>query len=84
MCRSVFLHPLPAPVALLLQTELAERLAGLLQQMKPAMAQLYWAGLLATLRREWFAMDHHRINKFLMLVRKFVAALLARLQATHW
>jgi ribosomal RNA-processing protein 1 len=67
-----------------LQTELAERLAGLLQQMQPAMAQLYWAGLLATLRREWFAMDHHRLDKFLMLVRKFVAALLARLADQQW
>ncbi|KAF6261227.1 nucleolar protein,Nop52-domain-containing protein [Scenedesmus sp. NREL 46B-D3] len=75
-----FWHSDKTPV----QTELAERLAGLLQQMRPAMAQLYWAGLLATLRREWFAMDHHRLDKFLMLVRKFVAALLARLADTQW
>lgn len=66
------------------QGELAERLAGLLQQMRPAMAQLYWAGLLTTLRREWFAMDRHRLDKFLMLTRKFVAALLARLADGQW
>uniref|UniRef100_A0A383VAX4 Uncharacterized protein n=1 Tax=Tetradesmus obliquus TaxID=3088 RepID=A0A383VAX4_TETOB len=75
-----FWHSDKAPV----QAELAERLAGLLQQMRPAMAQLYWAGLLATLRREWFAMDRHRLDKFLMLTRKFVAALLARLADGQW
>eukprot|EP00878_Enallax_costatus_P028763 GHUV01031104.1.p1 GENE.GHUV01031104.1~~GHUV01031104.1.p1 ORF type:complete len:160 (+),score=47.66 GHUV01031104.1:253-732(+) len=75
-----FWHSDKVPV----QTELAERLAALVPQMHPRMAQLYWAGLLATLRREWFAMDHHRLDKFLMLVRKFVAAALSRLQADQW
>jgi hypothetical protein len=67
-----------------LQTELAERLAGLLPQLQAPMAALYWGGLLATLRREWSAMDHHRLDKFLMLVRKFVAALFQRLEALKW
>lgn len=60
------------------------RLAGLLPQLQPPMAHLYWAGMLATLRAEWFAMDRHRVNKFLMLVRKFVGALLQRFAASDW
>jgi ribosomal RNA-processing protein 1 len=52
--------------------------------MQPGMAVLYWAGMLATLRTEWFALDRHRLNKFLMLVRKFVAALFKRLAAEDW
>eukprot|EP00775_Hariotina_reticulata_P013453 gene13453-13579_t len=66
------------------QTELAERLAGLLPQLQAPMAALYWGGLLATLRREWSALDHHRLDKFLMLVRKFVAAVLRRLETLKW
>lgn len=52
--------------------------------MQPQMAVLYWAAMLSTLRSEWFALDRHRLNKFLMLVRKFVAAVLTRLAAANW
>jgi ribosomal RNA-processing protein 1 len=66
------------------QTDLAERLAGLMLQMKPAVAHAYWSAFLATLRREWFNMDNHRVNKFLMLVRKFVNAMFGALKRSNW
>lgn len=67
-----------------MQEDLAERLSGLIPRMQPAMAQLYWSAMLCTLRSEWFALDRHRLNKFLMLVRKFVAAVFTRLAAADW
>jgi ribosomal RNA-processing protein 1 len=66
------------------QADLAERLAGLIPSMQPGMAVLYWSAMLHTLRSEWFALDRHRLNKFLMLVRKFVAAVFKRLAAQDW
>mgnify|MGYP001810359405 CR=1 FL=1 len=66
------------------QADLAERLAGLIPSMQPGMAVLYWSAMLHTLRAEWFALDRHRLNKFLMLVRKFVAAVFKRLAAQDW
>jgi ribosomal RNA-processing protein 1 len=52
--------------------------------MQPAMAVLYWSAMLSTLRSEWFVLDRHRLNKFLMLVRKFVGAVFTRLAAEDW
>jgi ribosomal RNA-processing protein 1 len=52
--------------------------------MQPGMAVLYWSAMLSTLRSEWFALDRHRLNKFLMLVRKFVGAVFTRLAADDW
>lgn len=37
-----------------------------------------------TMRREWFGIDRLRLDKFLMLVRKFVAQLLAYLARHGW
>ena len=71
-------------ITLLPQTALAERLAGLLPQMQPPMARLYWGGLLGTLRREWASMDHHRMDKYLLLVRKFVAAVFSCCAGAGW
>lgn len=66
------------------QEDLAVRLSGLIPKMQQPVAQLYWAAMLHTLRAEWFALDRHRLNKFLMLARKFVAAVFARLAAADW
>lgn len=75
-----FWHSDKVPV----QTELAQRLAALLPRLSPGVACLYWGGMLATMRREWSAMDHHRLDKFLMLVRKFVAAAFDRFATARW
>ncbi len=47
-------------------------------------ALLYFTVFLRTLRREWFGIDHLRLDKFLMLIRKFMHQLLRLLQAGGW
>lgn len=44
----------------------------------------YFATFVRTMRREWFGIDRQRLDKFMMLVRRFVRALLARLRAARW
>lgn len=36
------------------------------------------------MRREWFGIDRLRLDKYLMLVRKFLAQLLTQLAACKW
>jgi len=47
-------------------------------------AFLYFTVFLSTMRREWFGIDRLRLDKFMMLVRKFVKALFQYLQAQQW
>ena len=47
-------------------------------------AFLYFTVFLSTMRREWFGIDRLRLDKFMMLVRKFVRALFQYLQAQQW
>lgn len=47
-------------------------------------AYLYFTVFLSTIRREWFGIDRLRLDKFMMLVRKFVRALFLYLQAQKW
>ena len=59
----------------------------LLRRDAPPWAQvgwLYYRTFVRTMRREWAGIDHLRLDKFLMLVRKFFAALLRQLQAHAW
>ena len=70
--------------SLVLQAALAERLSELLLQLPEQVALLYYAASLKTLRREWFGIDHLRLNKFLMLIRKFLNQTLRLLQASSW
>ncbi len=50
----------------------------------PQTAFLYFACFMKTIRREWFGIDRLRLDKYLMLVRKFVAQLLRHLAASKW
>ena len=47
-------------------------------------AYLYFTVFLSTMRREWFGIDRLRLDKFMMLVRKFVQGLFLYLQAQKW
>lgn len=44
----------------------------------------YWRVCIETLQREWHSIDRLRLDKYLMLVRKFVGAMLAHLAAHNW
>ena len=47
-------------------------------------AAQYFEVFLETMQREWFGIDRLRLDKFLMLVRKFVWQLFVYLQASAW
>lgn len=47
-------------------------------------AFLYFTVFLSTMRREWFGIDRLRLDKFMMLVRKFTRSMFQYLQAQQW
>lgn len=67
-----------------LQTALADRLSGLLCDLSPAVAFSYFKGFVVTMKREWSGIDQHRMNKYLILVRKFYSASLERCKRSKW
>ncbi|BDA40606.1 probable ribosomal RNA processing protein 1 homolog B at N-terminal half [Coccomyxa sp. Obi] len=66
------------------QAELAERLAAILPMMSREGAQLYFKVFAKTMQREWFGIDKLRLDKFMMLVRKFLHQLFIHLQEGRW
>ncbi|XP_047112925.1 ribosomal RNA processing protein 1 homolog [Schistocerca piceifrons] len=69
----------------LYQEELAERIANLIHCFKKLEQGLLYAEcFLLTLRREWFGIDQHRLDKFMMLVRRCVRQLFAYCSSHSW
>lgn len=68
----------------ILQTALADRLSGLLCDLSPAVAFSYFKGFIETMKREWAGIDQHRMNKYLILVRKFYSACLELCKRSSW
>jgi len=67
-----------------LQVALAQRLSEIMAQVPPAVGDLYFRTFIKTMRREWFGIDRLRLDKFMMLVRKFYTQHLRQLQAANW
>ncbi|KAJ9054976.1 hypothetical protein DSO57_1008862 [Entomophthora muscae] len=68
----------------LFQQELADELAGHLLQLPIPLALLHFECFWSTLINEWSGIDIHRLDKFLLLQRRFVNAGLGLLQAHNW
>ncbi|CAD7699760.1 unnamed protein product [Ostreobium quekettii] len=66
------------------QTHLADELSGIVEGLQEQVAPLYVAGLFSTMRREWIGIDYLRLDKFLMLVRKFLSSTFRRIHASGW
>ncbi|KAK9798612.1 hypothetical protein WJX73_009088 [Symbiochloris irregularis] len=54
------------------QAELAHQLAGLPSAAPLQVKMLYYECFVVTMQREWFGIDKHRLDKFLLLVRRFL------------
>jgi len=67
-----------------MQTALAERLSEIMNSVPLAVGRLYFQVFVQTMRREWFGIDRHRMDKFMLLVRKFYAQHLRYLQSAGW
>ena len=66
------------------QIALAERLAKLVTTLPEPVVTVYYEAFLHTMRREWSGIDHLRIDKFMMLVRKFFFCALQRMRDDKW
>lgn len=71
----------PKPVA---QRDLSLELAGLVSKVQDKNLWVFVNSFWETMIREWETLDRHRINKFMMLVRFFLNALLSRISTDEW
>lgn len=69
----------------LVQHALAEQLAGLVHA-PPTFetSELFVRAFWATMAREWHLIDHHRLNKYLTLMRRVTYETFRLLDATEW
>lgn len=69
----------------LVQSELAGKLAGLLHAFPSTRSSLaFLKAFYSTMVREWHGVDHHRLDKYLMLVRKMFRETLVLLSSKSW
>ncbi|EFJ10035.1 hypothetical protein SELMODRAFT_128938 [Selaginella moellendorffii] len=68
----------------IVQADLAERLASLIQRLPSELALQFFEGYLGTMRREWGGIDHLRMDKFYLLQRKFVSSMFMALRQQRW
>jgi ribosomal RNA-processing protein 1 len=69
----------------LVQENLSEQLAGLVHLFDdPAISLQFFKAFLKTMSLEWFGIDQWRIDKFMMLIRRFVRQTLFVLKNNEW
>ncbi|KAL2634761.1 hypothetical protein R1flu_006240 [Riccia fluitans] len=73
-------HADKAPV----QAELIENLASLLEKAHIDVAVTFFKVFISTMRREWGGIDKLRLDKFYLLLRKFLAHMFKVLDAKGW
>uniref|UniRef100_A0A1D1XR63 Ribosomal RNA processing protein 1 B n=1 Tax=Anthurium amnicola TaxID=1678845 RepID=A0A1D1XR63_9ARAE len=66
------------------QSELVNRLASLLVSLDAGVAGRYLEAFVATIRREWSGIDHLRMDKFYLLIRRFLHHLFLLLSKSAW
>ncbi|MCO5546886.1 hypothetical protein L7F22_000323 [Adiantum nelumboides] len=73
-------HSDKAPV----QADLIERLASILEKLNARLALKFFKVFLMTMRREWAGIDRLRLDKFYLLLRRYLAHMLSVLQTSGW
>ncbi|CAN6863610.1 unnamed protein product [Brassica oleracea] len=68
----------------LYQSELIDRLAAALHSLPLPLSVHYFTVFLFTMRREWSRIDRLRLDKFYLLIRRFLHALLALMDGSSW
>ncbi|KAG6424281.1 hypothetical protein SASPL_114696 [Salvia splendens] len=66
------------------QVALIDRLISLFHSLQPAVSLEFFRGFLVTLRREWPGIDRLRLDKFYLLIRRFVKALFGLMRLRKW
>eukprot|EP00232_Nephroselmis_pyriformis_P024085 CAMPEP_0182865278 /NCGR_PEP_ID=MMETSP0034_2-20130328/7607_1 /TAXON_ID=156128 /ORGANISM="Nephroselmis pyriformis, Strain CCMP717" /LENGTH=327 /DNA_ID=CAMNT_0024997573 /DNA_START=79 /DNA_END=1058 /DNA_ORIENTATION=+ len=66
------------------QEDLATRLAAVMVKLPQEVMVAYFQVFLTTMRREWHKIDHLRMDKFMMMTRKFFQQTVVILEKTGW
>ncbi|WZY80858.1 hypothetical protein YC2023_027242 [Brassica napus] len=68
----------------LYQSELIDRLAAALQSLPLPLSLHYFSAFLFTMRREWSRIDRLRLDKFYLLIRRFLNGLFEIMDGSAW
>lgn len=68
----------------LYQSELIDRLSSALQSLPLPLSLHYFTVFLFTMRREWSRIDRLRLDKFYLLIRRFLHGFFALLDSNSW
>ncbi|KAK3037598.1 hypothetical protein RJ639_031904 [Escallonia herrerae] len=66
------------------QSDLIGRLSSLLLALHPHNSANYLSAFLLTMRREWPGIDSHRLDKFYLLIRRFLSSLFRLFKNNDW
>ncbi|PIN02669.1 Nucleolar protein NOP52/RRP1 [Handroanthus impetiginosus] len=66
------------------QLSLINRLINLFLSLQPSISLEFFRGFLVTLRREWPGIDRLRLDKFYLLIRRFMRALFELMRLRKW
>ncbi|GER32613.1 ribosomal RNA processing protein-like protein [Striga asiatica] len=66
------------------QAALIDRLTTLFLSIQPSLSLEFFRGFLLTLRREWPGIDRLRLDKFYLLIRRFMRALFELMRLRKW
>ncbi|GER27819.1 ribosomal RNA processing protein-like protein [Striga asiatica] len=66
------------------QVALIDRLTTLFLSLQPSLSLEFFRGFLVTLRREWPGIDRLRLDKFYLLIRRFMRTLFELMRMSKW
>ncbi|OMO70850.1 Nucleolar, Nop52 [Corchorus olitorius] len=66
------------------QSDLIEKLSTVLPNLEPALFLQYFSVFLLTMRREWTGIDRLRLDKFYLLIRRFLNCFFLALKKLSW
>ncbi|XP_021284293.1 ribosomal RNA processing protein 1 homolog [Herrania umbratica] len=66
------------------QSDLIEKLSSVLPKLEPGLSLQYFSVFLLTMRREWTGIDKLRLDKFYLLIRRFLNCFFVMLKKWSW
>ncbi|KAK8625911.1 hypothetical protein V6N13_057068 [Hibiscus sabdariffa] len=66
------------------QSDLIEKLSSVLWKLEPGLSLQYFSVFLLTMRREWPGIDKLRLDKFYLLIRRFLNRFFVMLKKRSW
>ncbi|KAE8728290.1 hypothetical protein F3Y22_tig00004620pilonHSYRG00011 [Hibiscus syriacus] len=66
------------------QSDIIEKLSSVLLELEPGLSLQYFSVFLLTMRREWTGIDKLRLDKFYLLIRRFLNRFFVMLKKWSW